>query len=86
MGLSARCQSLGTHRQLDPATDHVQSNASLVDKFGTHKGIGSEVGSLAMTSRIHHLQPGNNNRNQSGDISGGPVEMRLQNWLSTNMK
>jgi len=31
---------------------------SLVDKFYKHKGIENEVGSLAMTFKIHHLQHG----------------------------
>jgi hypothetical protein len=57
-----------------------------VDKFGKCKGIENEVRSLAMTSKIYHLQHGDNNKNQLKDILVGPIEMWLQNWLNTNMK
>jgi hypothetical protein len=57
-----------------------------MDKFGKCKGIDNEVGNLAMTSRIHHLQHGDNHSNQLKDILVGLIEMWLQNWLNTNMK
>jgi hypothetical protein len=82
--LSARYQSLGTHQLLDPATDLEQNIASQVDKFGTHKEIGSAVESLAMTSRIHHLQPGIITANNSGETQGGPIVKTIHHFIPTN--
>ncbi len=57
-----------------------------MDKFGKHKGIENEVGSLPMTSRIHHLQHGVIIKISEETSLVGPIEMWLQNWLNTNVK
>jgi hypothetical protein len=56
--LGAMYQNPGIHQQLIHATDHELSISSQVDKSDTHIVNENEAGSLAMTSRILHLQPG----------------------------